>query len=84
MDIDDDRLYRLNKVTAVATLIGLIGFDANFGQAMARSAFTGILFMAAFNNGVFDSELRSANINKGLTTLIGIIVIAVVTQFGWR
>ena len=83
MDIDDDKLYQLNKITAAAILIGLIGFDANFGQGMARDAFTGILYMAAFNNTVFDSQLRSVDLLTGLTALIGIIIIGTIAQFGW-
>ncbi len=83
MDIDNDMLYRINKLTAAIILIGYIGFDANFGQGMALAIFSGIIYMAAFNNTVFDSELRSVDILTGLTVLIGIIVIATLTQFGW-
>ena len=83
LDIDNDALYSINKVTALALFIGFIGFDANFGQAMARVAATGIIMMAAFNNDVFDSELRTVNLITGLTTLIGVIVVATITQFGW-
>jgi len=83
MDIDSDQLFFINKITAVAILIGNIGFDANFGQGMARAALTGLIFMAAFNNTVFDSELRSVDLITGLTTLIGIIIIGTIAQFGW-
>ncbi len=83
LDIDNDALYSINKATALALFIGFIGFDANFGQAMARVAATGLIMMAAFNNTVFDSELRTVNLITGATVLIGIIVISAITQFGW-
>ena len=83
LDIDNDALYSINKATALAVFIGFIGFDANFGQAMTRVAATGLIMMAAFNNTVFDSELRSVNVNTGLTTLIGVIIVTTVAQIGW-
>lgn len=83
IDIDNDSLYSINKITAAALLIGFIGFDANFAQGMALSFITGVILLAAFNNTIFDSELRSVNIVTGLTTLIGIIVLTTVVQFGW-
>ena len=83
IDIDNDSLYQINKLTAVALLIGAIGFDANFGQGMALNALTGVILLAAFNNSIFDSQLRSVNIATGLTTLIAVIIVGVVAQFGW-
>jgi hypothetical protein len=83
VDIDNDSLYKINKITALATLIGFIGFNANFAQGMALSFLTGVVLFAAFNNTVFDSELRSVDLLTGLTTLIGVIVIGSLVQFGW-
>lgn len=83
LDIDNDSIYQINKLTAIAVLIGFIGFDANFGQGMALNALTGIVLLAAFNNSIFDSELRSVDLVTGLTTLIAVIIIGVVAQFGW-
>ncbi|MBE9489632.1 MAG: T9SS type A sorting domain-containing protein [Bacteroidetes bacterium] len=83
MDIDDDKLYKINKLTAAILLIGYIGFDANFGQGMARDALTGNIFMAAFNNTVFDSELRLVNLVNAVTVLIGVIILGTLAQFGW-
>lgn len=83
LDIDNDALYSINKATALALFVGFIGFDANFGQAMARVAATGIIMMAAFNNTVFDSELRTVDLITGLTTVVGIIIVSTIAQFGW-
>lgn len=83
MDIDDDKVYSLNKLTGLAILIGAIGFDANFGGAMALDLLTGLIYMAAYNVATLDSELRIVNIATGLTTLVAIIIIASLAQFGW-
>ena len=83
VDIDDDNLYRIDKATAIATIIGAIGFNANFAQGMALNFIAGVILFAAFNNSVFDSELRTVDIITGLTTLIGVIIIGTIAQFGW-
>lgn len=83
VDIDSDTLWQINVITGLAVLIGAIGFDANFGQGMALSFLTGLVLIAAFNNTVFDSELRIVDLVTGLTTLIGIIIVGTLAQFGW-
>jgi hypothetical protein len=83
MDIDDDKVYSLDKLTGLAILIGAIGFDANFGGAMALNVLTGLIYMAAYNVATLDSELRIVNILTGLTTLVAIIIIGALAQFGW-
>jgi len=83
VDIDNDNLWSINKLTGLAIIIGAIGFDANFGQGMALSVLTGLVLMAAFNNTLFDSELRVLNLVTGLATLIGVIIIGTLAQFGW-
>jgi len=83
LDIDNDSIWSINKLTGLAVLIGAIGFDANFGQGMALSYVAGVILLAAFNNTVFDSELRIVNTVTGLTTLIGVIFVAAVSQFAW-
>ncbi|MBT8262470.1 MAG: T9SS type A sorting domain-containing protein [Bacteroidia bacterium] len=83
LDIDSDSIFSLSLITGLAVLVGTIGFDANFGQGMALSYIAGVILLAAFNNTVFDSELRIVNIATGLTTLIGIILVAATSQFSW-
>ena len=83
VDIDDDNLWMINKNTGLASIIGAIGFNANFAQGMALSFLTGLVLIAAFNNTVFDSELRVLNLVTGLATLIGVIIVGTLAQFGW-
>ncbi len=81
--IDGDKFYRISITTGVETEIGDIGYDANFGQGMTYDAFTDKLLLTAFNNDLFDSELREININTGLSFSLGTIVPGTLMQFGW-
>lgn len=81
-DIDDDNLYSLSRTTGAKNLIGSIGFDANFGQGMYRDSGSGNLFMSAFNNSTFNSQLRLVNTVTGGTTNLGMIT-GGLAQFGW-
>jgi Secretion system C-terminal sorting domain len=83
VDIDDDNLYRLNTSTGAATLVGPIGFDANFGQGMFYDKFQDKLYMTAFNNTLFDSELREFDTSTGLSVSLGTIFPSTTTQYGW-
>ena len=83
LDIDDDNLYRLNLSTGGSTLLGHVGFNANFGQGAYRDSSNGLLYMAAFNNDTFDSELRTVDPVTGATTFIGTIIDGVLAQLGW-
>ncbi len=73
-DIVDDSLYSVDLATGATTLVGPIGFDANFGQGMAYDPTTDMVYMAAFNGGAFAAEWRSVDTATGSTTLIGNIV----------
>jgi uncharacterized repeat protein (TIGR01451 family) len=72
-DIIADVLLNIDKTTGAGTVIGSIGFDANFGQGMGWDPETDTLYMAAFNNGLFQPELRSVDRTTGNTTLIGVL-----------
>lgn len=72
-DICDDNLYTINKATAAETLVGSIGFDANFGQGMDYDEVNGQLVMTAFNSTTFQPELRLVNPATGATTFEGVI-----------
>jgi len=72
-DICVDQLYSIDKGTGADTLIGSIGFDANFGQGMGWDQATDTLYMAAFNNGTFQPELRAVDRGSGNTTLVGVL-----------
>ncbi len=82
--ITTDELVQVDKVTGEGTVIGSIGFDANFGQGMSYDAETDELYMAAFNATTFQAELRVVDTSTGATTLIGPIGDGDnLVQFGW-
>lgn len=83
IDIDDDMVYTLNIETGAASLIGPLGYNANFGQGMAFDPFSGEILNAAYNSSVGDSELRVINPNTGLSVSLGTIKPGTLDQFGW-
>lgn len=70
-DIINDSLIAIDKTTGAGTIVGSLGFDANFGQGMDFDYESGICYLAAFNNGTFRPELRIADITTGNTTNVG-------------
>jgi DNA-binding beta-propeller fold protein YncE len=72
-DLVNDSLLSINKSTGAGTIIGSIGFDANYGQGMDFDSVTGTMYMAAFNNGTFLAELRAVDLATGNTTLLGVL-----------
>ena len=72
-DIIADVLVSIDKTTGAGTVIGSIGFDANYGQGMGWDPATDTLLMAAFNNTSFQGELRSVDRTTGNTTLVGVL-----------
>jgi hypothetical protein len=69
-DIVNDSLMSINKYTAVGTIIGPLGFNANFGQGMDFDYESGICYLAAFNQNT-GPELRIADLATGNTTNVG-------------
>ena len=82
-DIDDDNAYRIDMDTGSATLLGSIGFDANFGQGMAWDPNSQQLYLAALNADITDTEIRTMNPVTGNTTLIGRVEPGFTTQLGY-
>jgi hypothetical protein len=72
-DIVIDSLLSIDKNSGAGTVIGSLGFDANFGQGMGWDPATDQVYLAAFNNGTFQAELRIADLNTGNTTLVGVL-----------
>jgi hypothetical protein len=70
-DLVNDTLLSVDKATGAGTVIGSLGFDANFGQGMDYDAGTDTMYLAAFNNGTFQAELRIADLTTGNTALVG-------------
>ena len=66
-----DNLISINPATAVGTVIGPIGFDANFIQGICFDRSTDTLWYAAYNNTAAAGQLRTVNLTTGATTLIG-------------
>ncbi len=83
VDLDNDILHSINRITGLASIIGHIGFDANFGAAMFRNAITGLIYLTAYNVAVGDSELRILDLVTGLTILVGVIIVATLAQMAW-
>jgi hypothetical protein len=69
-DLIDDMAYTFDPSTASTTLLGSLGYDANFGQGMDIDQATGTIYLSAFNNGTFTGQLRTMNPANGSTTLI--------------
>ena len=72
-DIVTDNLYSVDKTSGTPTLVGSIGFDANFGQGMSYDPLTDVMFMSAFNRDTFQAELRAVDLETGNTMLLGVL-----------
>jgi hypothetical protein len=81
-DLGLNNFYSINKTTGQATLVGYIGFDANFGQGLGYDQATNTMYMCAYNNNSFQAEFRSVNTANGSTTFMGAIGVPGTTQFG--
>jgi hypothetical protein len=69
-DIIDDQAYTFDPATGASSVLGSIGFDANFGQGMDIDQVTGTIYLSSFNNGTFSGQLRTMDPLNGSTTLI--------------
>jgi hypothetical protein len=72
IDIVNDNLYKWNKATGVATLVGPLGFDANYGQDAQFDHSDNVFYGAVFNLDFFQAELRTIDTLTGGTSLIGV------------
>jgi hypothetical protein len=68
--IPNNTAYTFNPVTGVFSILGPIGFNAQYGQDMDIDIETGIIYLAAFNNNTNGGEFRTMDPNTGMTTLI--------------
>jgi hypothetical protein len=71
VDIAADTLVRIDKTTGAGTVVGSIGFDANYAQDLAFDKDNNVLYLAAYNNSSSRAELRVADTATGNTTNIG-------------
>lgn len=70
-DIVNDSAYSISRGTGRATLLGPLGFDANFAQGMDCDPSNDTCYVFAFNNTTFTGQLRTLDTTDGSTTLIG-------------
>lgn len=71
VDILSNTLVRINRMTAVGSHVGLLGFDANYAQDLAFDLQHDVLYLAAYNDATSRGELRVADIATGNSVLIG-------------
>ncbi len=71
VDIVNDNLYRFDKTTGVPTVVGPLGYDANFGQDGHFDLSDGQYFHAAYNNTAGVPQLRIIDPTTGASTLVG-------------
>ncbi|MCW9038662.1 T9SS type A sorting domain-containing protein [Altibacter sp.] len=83
IDIDDDMVYAIDIVTGAASIIGPLGYDANFGQGMVWDDNSSQLLNAAYNQALGDSELRLINTTTGASSVLGTIDPGNVSQYGY-
>ena len=70
IDIINDVLININPETAAPTVIGNIGFNANYAQGLDFNDENGILYFAAYSTN-FGGQLKTVNTDTGDTTSIG-------------
>jgi hypothetical protein len=68
VDIVNDNLVSIDPATGAGTVIGYLGFNANFAQGMDFEETSGTLYLAAYST---QGELRIADPATGNTTLVG-------------
>src|SRR5690606_4360192 len=72
-DIVDDNFYYVDLATGTASIIGMLGFDANFGQGGTYiNGEPGFVYLSAFDNGLFQSQWRKVDVLTGASTVIGL------------
>jgi subtilisin-like proprotein convertase family protein len=74
INVAGDTLVSINKTTGTGTVVGPIGFNTNFGQAMDCDPASGTCYMFTINvTSGNTAELRSVNTATGATALVGLI-----------
>jgi hypothetical protein len=70
VDLGTDNAYTINISTGAATLLGPLGFDANFGQGMGYDFETGWIYLSAFQNTPQQGQLRVMDPQTGYTNFL--------------
>lgn len=71
IDIVSDSLFAIDKTTGAASLIGSIGFNANYAQDMTFDQATGVLYFAGFDGGAFTDQIYTVDLATGAATPVG-------------
>lgn len=72
-DIVDDNFYYVSLADGLASPIGSLGFDANFGQGGCWiSDDPGYVYLSAFDSGAFQSQWRRVDVLTGASTIVGV------------
>lgn len=71
VELVNKNLVRIDKATGAGTVVGPLGYNANFGQGMDFDERTGGCFLFAFNWDTFLAELRTCDTATGSTALVG-------------
>ena len=70
-DLVTDNAYIVDETTGAATLLGPLGFSANFGQGMGYDFETGWIYLSAFRNlPSNDGQLRVMDPQTGYTNFL--------------
>ncbi|NLF40262.1 hypothetical protein GX586_12510, partial [bacterium] len=77
VDLVGNNLVKINTATGEGTIIGSIGFDANYAQGMDFDHANNILYLAAYNNSVGQRQLRAADVMTGNTTNLGALAASI-------
>ena len=71
LEMANDVLIRIDKTTGGGTVVGSVGFDANYAQGMDFDEESDVLYLAAYNNATGGGELRIADVATGNSALVG-------------
>lgn len=72
-DIVDDNFYYVDLGTGTASIIGSLGFDANFGQGGTYiKGDAGFVYLSAFDGGAFQGQWRRVDVLTSASTVIGL------------
>jgi hypothetical protein len=66
----NDNFYKLNKTTGAATLIGPLGFNANYGQCMFYDQAVNTVTMGAYNLTANSAQIRAVDVTTGGSTVL--------------
>jgi Secretion system C-terminal sorting domain len=69
-DLVDDNSYSFDVTAGTYTILGPLGFDANFAQDMDINQSDGTIWLEAYNNATGTAQLRTMDPVTGATTLM--------------